>query len=98
MKTIQIMLVMCVLAIVNLSGCASVNQAYSAFGASALVSAQGAEDNVLATLKVGICATPYSAIVRHPEVVPGIEAMCLPGGQATNPAALLTAVSGVPAK
>ena len=81
-----------------MTACASVNQAYSAFGASALVSAQGAEDNALATLKVGLCASPYSAIVRHPEVVPGIEALCLPGGQATNPAALLTAISGVPAK
>ena len=91
MKTILL-----ALSLVALTGCASLNQAYSAFGTSDLVSAQGAEDNVLATFKVGLCGTPYSAIVRHPEVVPGIEALCLPGGQATNPAALLTAVSGVP--
>ena len=84
-----IALAIAILIAVSTAGCASVNQAYSAAGASALVDAQGAEDNALKTLTVGLCATPISAAIRHPEVVPGITALCLPGGNQSSPATML---------
>ena len=76
----------------NVSGCASMNQAYSAYGASALVDARGASDNALKTAVVAVCMTPYDTIVRNPTVVPGLMALCLPGGNFANPASPLEAI------
>ena len=76
-----------------LAGCASVNQAYSAAGASALVDARTASDNVLKTNIVGLCMTPYDTIARNPSVAPGIMALCLPAGAQASPASVLEALS-----
>lgn len=87
-------IVLC-LAIAILPGCASQLQAVKAFNASAVVSLKAAEDVNLERLQFEMCATPYSAIIRHPELVPGMAAMCLPGGNLTNPANLLTGIPAV---
>lgn len=76
----------------SLSGCASQLQMVSAAQSSAAVALRAAEDNNLSYLKFSLCATPYSAIIRHPEIVPGIGALCLPGGDRTNPANLLIGI------
>lgn len=78
-----------------MTGCASVNQAYSALGASALVDARTASDNALRTAIVGVCMTPYDTIVRNPTIVPGVMALCLPGGNMANPASPLDAINQV---
>ena len=75
-----------------LTGCASVNQMYSAYGASALVGAQGAEDNVIRTWATAACATPYSAIVRNPSIAPALQSLCIPNGSQASPLSLLDAV------
>lgn len=75
-----------------LTGCASLNQAYSAAGASALVDARTASDNALKTAVVAVCMTPYDTIARNPTVVPGVMALCLPGGNAANAATALNAI------
>ena len=80
-------------AALTLPGCASVNQAYSAFGASALVDARTASDNALKTAVLSVCFTPYDTIVRNPAVVQGVMALCLPGGDMANPASPLNAIS-----
>lgn len=77
---------------VSMTGCASWNQAYSAYGAAALNGAQGAEDNVIKTWTVAACATPLSAIVRNPGIVPALEALCVPGGQAANTATMMATI------
>ena len=77
------------IAIASTAGCASVNQAYSAAGASALVDARTASDNVLKTNIVGLCMTPYDTIARNPSVAPGIMALCLPAGAKASPASVL---------
>ena len=79
-----------------LTGCASWNQAYSAYGQAALVGAQGAEDNVIKTWTVAACATPLSAIVRNPGIVPALEALCVPGGQAANTATMMATIPVAP--
>ncbi len=75
------------------TGCAGVQQAINAGEASAAVNLRAAEDNNLKVLVFGICATPYSAIIRHPEIVPGVGALCLPNGNLSNPANLLNAIT-----
>ena len=90
MKTIA--LAITILIALSASGCASVNQAYSAAGASALVDARTASDNALKTAVVAVCMTPYDTIVRNPSVVPGVMALCLPGGNTANPANSLNAI------
>jgi len=65
-----------------LSGCAGVSQAVQAYGGVAVTNARAANDTLIDAYKVGMCALPLSAIVRHPEIVPAIRALCLaPGDQ-----------------
>ena len=93
MKTIA--LAIAILIAISTAGCASVNQAYSAAGASALVDARTASDNALKTAVEAVCFTPYDTIVRNPSVVPGVMALCLSGGNAANPA---NALNSIPTK
>lgn len=74
------------------SGCASQLQAVKAMNSAAVVSLRAAEDINLERLSFELCATPYSALVRNPQLVPGVAAICLPNGNMTNPANLLTAI------
>lgn len=75
-----------------LGGCASWQQAINAGEASALVSARAANDNVINLWTTAACATPFSAAVRNPHIIPALRALCVPGGYESNPAALLDAV------
>jgi hypothetical protein len=72
----------------SLAGCASVSQAAAGYGAAVKKDVELVNDNTITTLSTLICATPLSAILRHPEIVPGLKALCLPGG-AANPSDLL---------
>jgi len=83
-------------AVAMLSGCASQLQAVKGFNAAAVVSLRAAEDINLERQVFEICATPFSAIARNPNIVPGIMGLCLPNGNASNPANVLNAVA--PAK
>jgi hypothetical protein len=78
-----------------MAGCASQLQAVKAVQESAVVSLRAAEDNNLDRLHFEICATPFSALVRHPELVPGVGALCLPSGVLSNPANLLLGIPAV---
>jgi uncharacterized protein YceK len=74
-----------------MSGCASVQQAVHGYGAAAIVAIRNAEDDNIAFWKVNACGTPLSAAIRHPEIIPALRALCLPGGMASSPAGLLDA-------
>lgn len=84
-----------ILAAVALTGCASFQQAVGAYGTSAVAGAQAANDNVIAGWSVLACATPFSAAVRHPDIVPALKALCLPTGASGSPATLLDSISTV---
>lgn len=75
-----------------ISGCASVQQAVQGYGAAAIVAIRNAEDSNIEFWKVNACGTPLSAAIRHPEIIPALRALCLPGGTASSPAGLLDAV------
>lgn len=74
----------------TLVGCASFQQGVGAYGAAAVTGAQAANDNVIAGWSVLACATPLSAALRHPEVIPALKVLCLPAGSVA-PASLLDA-------
>lgn len=89
-------LILCLLALTALSGCAGFQQALTGYEASAYAGAKASNDNIIQVWKVAACATPFSAAVRNPEIIPALKALCVPAGAAANPSALLDAVPGRP--
>lgn len=61
-----------------LAGCAGMQQAIQTYGGVAVTNARAANDTLIEGYKVGVCALPFSAVMRHPEMIPAIEALCLP--------------------
>lgn len=84
MKTI---LTLC--AVLALTGCASLNSAVNAYGAVAVGDARAANDTAIGVWMVAGCAMPLSAILRNPQIIPAVRALCLPH-ESTVPAELLS--------
>jgi len=59
-----------------LSGCAGFQQAVTGYQSAAATSMTAAEDNLIRAWVFQACATPYSAILRHPEIAPALVALC----------------------
>lgn len=76
-----------------LSACGSLSQAVSAYGNIAVTGAKATNDTIIEANKVALCATPVSALVRHPELVPAIRSLCLDPNDKTTPQ-VLDAVAG----
>lgn len=76
----------------SVSGCASVQQAVDAYGAAAITGAQATNDTLIAANKVALCATPVSALLRHPELVPAVRALCLPAKDSGSVGQVLDAI------
>jgi len=76
---------------VSFSGCASFQQAAHGYGSAAIASIRTAEDDNIALWTVNACGTPLSAAIRHPQIIPALQALCLPAGAASSPARLLDA-------
>lgn len=86
-------LIMSLLAVaVAVSGCASELQAVNAYGAAAVTGAQATNDTLIAANKVALCATPVSALVRHPELVTAIRSLCLPAKDSGNVGTVVDAI------
>jgi hypothetical protein len=69
-----------------LGGCATgYRTAFTAVDANA----KAADDNLVMTYKAAICGLPLSAILRNADIIPGIKALCLPGGNASDPNGIL---------
>lgn len=79
-------------ALALLSGCSTVMTGYEA---AAVKSIKAADDNQIMLWTVAACATPYSAAIRNPQVIPALKALCLPNGTDAAPA---TMFDGSPAK
>lgn len=61
------------------SGCTTTTASmYAGVATQAKAGIQVFDDNTLATMHDLLCAQPYSAIQRHPELQPGIVALCGP--------------------
>lgn len=82
-----------VLAAATLSaGCGSLIQAVDAYGAAAVTGAKATNDSLISANKVALCATPVSALVRHPELVPAVRSLCLPAKDDGNVGQVLDAI------
>jgi hypothetical protein len=78
------------IAVLALCGCTTTAQtALTGYEATALKGIQASNDNLVQVWKTAACGTPLSAILRNPEVIPALKALCLPGGDAANPTGLL---------
>lgn len=77
---------------IALAGCASFQQAVTGYESAALAGAKASNDNIIAVWSVAACATPFSAAVRNPQIIPVLKALCLPAGAAASPITLLDAV------
>lgn len=87
MKTLSALLLAA--AALSLGGCASQLQFAKGAQSAAAVSLRATEDLNLSGLVFGLCATPLSAAIRNPQIIPGLRALCLPGGVDTSPITLL---------
>jgi hypothetical protein len=78
-----------------LSACSTAaQQALTGYEASAIKSVQAADDNAIFVETTGLCATPFSATIRHPEIVQAMKALCLPnGGTSSSSSTLLDALT-----
>ena len=72
----------------SLTGCASQLQVVSAAQSAAAVSLRAAEDLNLERQVFMLCATPLSAAVRNPQIIPALRVLCLPAGADSSPALL----------
>jgi hypothetical protein len=86
-----------VVALALLSGCASFQQGLNAYESAALSGARASNDNLIQVWTVAACATPFSAAVRNPQIIPALRALCVPGIADTSPASLLDGISRAPA-
>lgn len=66
-----------------LAGCGSMLQAVNAYGAVAVDNAKATNDTIVTGWKLTGCALPLSAILRHPEIIPSLKALC-PGAAAAG--------------
>lgn len=69
-KTIIIALALC------LSGCGSLIQAFNAYGAVAIDNAKATNDTIIEGWTVAACATPISAALRNPKIIPALKELC----------------------
>jgi PBP1b-binding outer membrane lipoprotein LpoB len=76
------------------SGCASIQPTINGYEAAVVTSLRAAEDQHLKVLAFELCATPLSAAIRHPEIVPALRAACIPAGAEASPALLLETIPG----
>jgi uncharacterized protein YceK len=67
-----------VILVAALAGCASVQQAVQAYGSVAVTGAHAAADTVVQAQKVTICDLPYSAVQRDPQMAAVVSVLCGP--------------------
>lgn len=74
-----------------LSGCASFQQAVNGYESAAGVAIAATDDNLVRVWTFQACATPISAAIRNPQIIPALRVLCLPAG-AASPGSLLDTV------
>jgi hypothetical protein len=81
---------------VFLTGCAGFTQALRGYESAAYEGIKASDDNTIQVWKAVACGTPYSAILRNPDVIPALTALCNPAGDRSNPANLLNVAKQQP--
>ena len=84
------LLLLLALTLASFPGCASWQQAINGYESAGMVSARAFNDNLIATEITALCATPYSAVLRHPEIWDALPKLCASGARENTPLTLLT--------
>jgi hypothetical protein len=80
-----VLLVVIALGAALLTGCTTTTASmYAGLATQAKAGIQVFDDNTLATMHDLLCAQPYSAIQRHPEMQAGIQQLCGPLANASS--------------
>lgn len=79
------------LMLLGMAGCAGTQQVVSGYEMALAKGLNAANDNAIQVWKYQACATPFSAVVRNPEVGPALMSLCVLQGS-VGPAELLRAV------
>ncbi len=77
-----------IIAAMLLSGCTALN----VLEQKAVSNIKDADDHIIAVWSTAACATPFSAVMRNPQIVPAMRALCVPQN-AVTPADLLDAAA-----
>lgn len=72
-----------------LTGCAGFQQAVAGYQTAVVRGAQAMNDNTIQVWSTAACATPLSAVLRNPQVIPALKVLCLPAASTSDAAALL---------
>ena len=74
-----------------LSGCSAVTQqAITGYESAALVGIKSADDNAIIIWQTMACGTPYSAILRHPDLWDVMPKLCAAGARENTPSSILS--------
>jgi hypothetical protein len=65
------------------------------YESAAATGARAANDNTIAVWSAVACATPVSAALRNPQIIPALKVLCIQGGE-TAPISLLDAMQAQP--
>lgn len=68
-----------------LTGCGALNTAVNTYGSVALDNARATNDTAIVVWSTAACATPLSAILRNPQIVPALRALCMPTDEQAAP-------------
>jgi hypothetical protein len=87
---IRVSALVALVAAAALAGCTTTAMtAVTGYETAAVKGVQAVNDNAIQVWKTAACATPLSAVLRNPDIIPGLKALCLPGGNASDPNTLL---------
>jgi hypothetical protein len=75
--------------VVGLTGCAGMQHVFDAGASVTAAALRDAEDSNIRLWTFNACATPLSAAIRNPQIIPALRALCLPGGGESSPVLLL---------
>ena len=76
---------MCLILLLFLGGCGSINSYVAAQNAMIVKDTKAADDNLVHGIENGICAVPVGAVIRNTEFIPIAESACLPAGTNNSP-------------
>lgn len=75
----------------SLTGCGAIQPALNGYESAAASGLDAANDNAVKVWRYQVCATPVSAALRNPDIVPAIKALCMPAAGAAAASTLLDA-------
>lgn len=77
--------------VVGLVGCASAQQVIKGYESAGEMTLNAVNDNRIKIWELQACDTPFSAVMRNPNIIPALEILCIQPNQ-VSPNKLLDSV------